>query len=233
MKYAHDLSLQTLGYTRIPKVTPRTIASPFNTVNLLHSPIKLMGALSHPTTPTDPPPQPLPIVAGHETASHSYHSPPIASFGPHLINGPNKWVNEADTFLVLQTYHNFCTTTPTPNLVLNCGINRMVQLFALRAEITGTILNAQQVANLCAQPAKSDADPAIPTIEAVDAVYYLTGRIKLYSILFGQSGPLYANKKRCPPLGCPQHQRPCLRTCHFYSGPPLAHHYQPTRWQKR
>jgi hypothetical protein len=81
-------------------------------------------------------------------------------------------------------------------------------LFLLAAEITGTNLTALQLASVCAQPTKSGADPAtrfnnanIPTLEAVDAGYYLTGEIELYSILFGHNGPLYTNKGRCPPEG--------------------------------
>jgi hypothetical protein len=73
-------------------------------------------------------------------------------------------------------------------------------LFSLAAETTGTNLTALQLANICAQPAKSDADPTtrfnnadIPTLEAVDAGYYLTGEIELYSIFFGRSSHLYTN----------------------------------------
>jgi hypothetical protein len=38
-------------------------------------------------------------------------------------------------------------------------------------------------------------------LEAVDAGYYLTGEIELYSILFGHSGSLYTNAQKCPPEG--------------------------------
>jgi hypothetical protein len=227
MQHAHDLTLQTLGYTIIPKITPHTIGAPVTTGNrklspwvlespdntvaftdLVHSPIKQMGNLSGTPTPPDPPSHTLPFLAAHDTASNLYTSPPINSFGPHVELGPNRWVNERDTFFVLQRYHDFQKATPVPNLVLNCKINKLEHIFSLAAEITGTSLTAQQVANVCAQPAESDANPAtrfnnatIPTIEAVDTGYYLTGQIELYSILLGRSGPLYNNEHKCPPKG--------------------------------
>jgi hypothetical protein len=102
----------------------------------------------------------------------------------------------------------FRTTVPTPNLVLTCNINNLEHLFLLAAEISGTKLTAPQLNSVCAQPAKSGADPAtrfnnadIPTLAAVDAGYYHTGEIELYSILFGHSGPLYTNTRKCPPEG--------------------------------
>jgi hypothetical protein len=90
--------------------------------------------------------------------------------------------------------------------VLKFNINNLEHLFSLAAEITGTNLTALQLASVWTQPADSGADPAthfnnadIPTLEAVDAGYYLTGEIALYAILFGHSGPLYTNPWKCPP----------------------------------
>jgi hypothetical protein len=92
--------------------------------------------------------------------------------------------------------------------VLTCNINNLEHLFLLAAEILGTNLTALQLASVCAQPADSGADPAtrfnnadIPTLAAVDAGYYLAGEIQLYTILFGHSGPLYTDTKKCPPEG--------------------------------
>jgi hypothetical protein len=92
--------------------------------------------------------------------------------------------------------------------VLKCNISKLEHLFLLAAEITGTNLTALQLATICAQPANSGTDQAtrfnnadILTLEAVDAGYYLTGEIEPYSILFGHSGPLYTNARKCPPEG--------------------------------
>jgi hypothetical protein len=95
-----------------------------------------------------------------------------------------------------------------PHLVLKCNINNLEHLFSLAAEISGTNLTALQLTSVCAQPANSGADPAtrfnnadIPTLAAVDAGYYLAGEIHLYTILFGHSGPLYTDTRKCPPEG--------------------------------
>jgi hypothetical protein len=93
-------------------------------------------------------------------------------------------------------------------MVLTCNINNLEHLFLLAAEISGTKLTTPQLTSVCTQPAKSGTDPAtrfnnadIPTLAAVDAGYYHTGEIELYSILFGHSGPLYTNPRKCPPEG--------------------------------
>jgi hypothetical protein len=111
-------------------------------------------------------------------------------------------------FLRTSEVSQLSQTAPAPNLVLKCNINNLEHLFSLAAEISGTNLTALQLASVCAQTANSGADPAtrfnnanIPTLEAVDAGYYLAGEIELYAILFGHSGPLYTNTKKCPPEG--------------------------------
>jgi hypothetical protein len=120
-------------------------------------------------------------MAPDNTSLFSYKTPALTTFTPKLERGANEWVNERDTFLVLQRYHKFCTTVPTPNLVLTCNINNLEHLFLLAAEISGTKLTASQLTSVCAQPAESGADPAtrsnnadIPTSAAVDAGYYHT-----------------------------------------------------------
>jgi hypothetical protein len=265
IQQAYDLTLQTLGYTVIPKITPRTsvatantgnrklsprvLESPDNTVafaDLVHSPIKQMANLTSASPPPKPSAHTLPFLVSHNITLHSYKTPSIASFTPKLERGPNQWVNERDTFSVLQTYHGFCTTAPTPNLVLKCNINKLEHLFSLAAEITGTNLTTLQLAKVCAQPAKSDADPAtrfnnadIPTLETVDAGYCLIGKIELYSILFGRSGPLYTNERKCPPEGAvilmkilgtvPNTTDPVYDHVIFIPGPPFAHHHEHPR----
>jgi hypothetical protein len=155
---AYDLTLQTLGYTVIPRVTPqastttltpgkhqsspRATASPDNAGNVLdltQSPIKKMATLGRASPPTDPS-NLLPFMAQDDTSAFSYKSPATATFTPKLERGANKWVSERDTFRVLQRYHNFRATVPTSNLVLTCNINNLEHLFLLVAEIAGTKL---------------------------------------------------------------------------------------------
>jgi hypothetical protein len=173
--------------------SPRNIESPDNTVDvtdLTNSPITKMANLAKTSPPTIPSALTLPFMAPDETALFSYKTPAIITFTPKLERGANEWVNEQDTFFVLQRYHNFRKTAPAPNLVLKCNINNLEHLFSLAKEISGTNLTVLQLGSICAQPADSGADPAtrfnnanIPTLEAVDAGYYLAGEIQLYAIL--------------------------------------------------
>jgi len=192
MKEAHILSLQTLGFTIThPNVTPPTVQTPNNTVNVEDSPI------SNPTGRIS------------NAGGGGYNSPPQHSFGTAFVPGKNQWVTDTATHALLGDRHNFRTTPGAAPLELTQSINRMQYLFSLAVEITGTIVTPEELEDICIEPMLSSADPTsrfanadLPTLSAVDGGFYHKGNLTLRDVLSGRHGILYSKQDKCPPHNC-------------------------------
>ena len=222
MELAWSNSLHFLGYELPTTVTPAPAATvPAATINLLDSPVRPddlfynnPGNFHPPSPPPAPlPPPPLPVpqppAQGPQPPDEAaFTQARLNSFTRHHAAGSNIFVDEANCQRVLNINYGLRPRNVHP-LVLNRDINTMEHLFALAAEIAGTVLDQRQLQEVCVQPATNEVDPAarfnnaaIPTLGAIDANHYTHKDILLYDIFCGQHGVLYSNANNQPPKNC-------------------------------
>jgi hypothetical protein len=222
MELAWSNSLHFLGYELPPTVTPATAATvPAATINLLDSPLRQDDLFyNNPGNfhPPSPPPAPLPpppvqfpqppAQAPQPPEEVAFTQARLNSFTPDHAAGSNIFVDEVNCQRVLNIYYGLRPRNVEP-LILNRDINTMEHLFALAAEIAGTVLNQRQLKEVCVQPATHEVDPAarfnnaaIPGLGAIDANHYTPKDILLYDIFCGQHGVLYSNADNQPPKNC-------------------------------